>query len=134
MVHLYHDIFRHMLSFKDPRYERVRDGDSYMATPTRVFVVLPTYDDMYMEDREIERHFNMVNNLYYERKPIFLYTNRYYFNTLIRTSLLVCDGKPLMFRMSDAARDLEERDPRLAEMSLQCEACGPDLELYQCRR
>ena len=76
----------------------------------------------------------MVNNLYYERKPIFMYINRYIPGILNRTALLVCDGKPLMFLMSDVARDLEERDPRLAEMSLQCEACGPDLELYQRRR
>ena len=30
---------------------------------------------------------------------------------------------------------LEERlDPKLAELSFQCEACGPDLELYQRHR
>ena len=131
MVYLPRGVFKRILSFKDPRYGRVMGGDPYMATPTRVFNILPTVDGEYIYEQEIERYFDMVNRRYYERKPIFLYTNRYYLNTLIRSSLLVCDGKPLMFRMSDAARDLEE--PRLAEMTLQCEACGPDLELYQRR-
>ena len=35
MVYIAHDIFKHILAFKDPRYEGVRNGDPYMATPTR---------------------------------------------------------------------------------------------------
>ena len=38
MIRLSHDIFKHILTFKDPRYERVRNGDPYMATPTRVWI------------------------------------------------------------------------------------------------
>ena len=131
MVYLPQDVFKRMLSFNDPRYERVMNGNPYMATPTRVFNILPTHENFWICDRDIQRNFDMVNNLYYGRKPIFMYINRYIPDILNRTALLVCDDKPLMFQMSDAARDLEERDTRLAEMSLQCEACGPDLELYQ---
>ena len=37
MVYLPQVVFKHILSFKDPRYERVMNGNPYMATPTRVF-------------------------------------------------------------------------------------------------
>ena len=37
MVRLPHSVFKLILSYKDPRYERVRNGDPYMATPTRVW-------------------------------------------------------------------------------------------------
>ena len=134
MVYLPQDVFKRILSFKDPRYERVMNGPPYMATPTHVFNILPTRGNFWIYDRDIERNFDMVNNLYYERKPIFMYINRYIPGILNRTALLVCDGKPLMFLMSDAAQDLEKRDTRLAEMSLQCEPCRTDLELYQRRR
>ena len=32
-----HDIFKHILSFKDPRYEKVRSGEGFGKTPTRVW-------------------------------------------------------------------------------------------------
>ena len=37
MVRLPHSVFKLILSYKDPRYERVRNGDPFMATPTRVW-------------------------------------------------------------------------------------------------
>ena len=44
MVHLPHDIFRMILSYKDPRYERVREGgDPFGKTPTRVWYTRKEY-------------------------------------------------------------------------------------------
>ena len=37
MVRLPHDVFRYILSFKDPRYEKVRGSFPYKAALTRVF-------------------------------------------------------------------------------------------------
>ena len=42
MVYLSLNLFKYILSFKDPRYERVRNGDPFGATPTRVWY---TYDE-----------------------------------------------------------------------------------------
>ena len=43
MVYLPLSLFKHILSFKDPRYERVRNGDPFGATPTRVWY---THDEL----------------------------------------------------------------------------------------
>ena len=37
MVRLPHSVFKLILSYKDPRYERVRNEDPLNATPTRVW-------------------------------------------------------------------------------------------------
>ena len=37
MARLPHSVFKHILPFNVPRYEQVRNGDPYMATPTRVW-------------------------------------------------------------------------------------------------
>ena len=59
MVRLPHSVFKLILSFKDPRYERVRNGDPYMATPTRVWHTYEEhrkagntdpYEDVHMHD------------------------------------------------------------------------------------
>ena len=40
-----HDIFKHILSYKDPRYEKVRaPGDPFRKTPTRVWYTRREYE------------------------------------------------------------------------------------------
>ena len=134
MVYLPHDIFKRILSFKDPRYERVMNGDPYMATPSRVFYT--------------EGEFRTNRN-----KPvIFRHADEDDFSRYIDVHLYIHDINEagLFFSPMQYIRHLEssmdpidsddETDdviscsPKVAKTTLQCEACGPDLELYQRRR
>ena len=40
-----HDVFKLILPFKDPRYERVRNGDPYMVTSTRVWYTYSEFEE-----------------------------------------------------------------------------------------
>ena len=145
MVYLPQVVFKHILSFKDPRYERVMNGNPYMATPTRVFVV---------ERKEYRRYKRdgapWVERMQYTAiEPDFVYGN--YEVTTVRVSVHSLNevDRELHFDPLWHIRHLEantrpkpdSNDPDAAikcsykaiEMSMQCEACGPDLELYQRR-
>ena len=137
MVYLPHDIFRHILSFKAPRYGRVMNGDPCMATATRVLIIQHYCNGMRMNEDDIEDNFNMVRFRYRDTPvllPMFVCRDPFTFqyNPVESSRLLVCDGKPLMFDMSSAAWTVQWLyPPKLTKLSLQSEACDPDLELYQ---
>ena len=181
MVRLPHFIFKHILSYKDPRYERVRNGDPYMATPTRIWYtenefreerglgrddelkpfpsdwrVVPwglpfgapaiirsgpesvTTDPQY--DPE-EQSYN--NKTVLTRVELMVYrkywlSSRYFVDKYFTPKRWFSELAPYR-----ALRKYEKRwkgtppyicDKRAAKMSLQCEACGPDLELYEMMR
>ena len=63
MVYLSLNLFKYILSFKDPRYERVRNGDPFGATPTRVWYTYKEcnkaenpYKNVHMPDLPFEYH------------------------------------------------------------------------------
>ena len=63
MVYLPLSLFKHILSLKDPRYERVRNGDPFGATPTRVWYTYNEhnkaenpYKNAHMRDLPFEYH------------------------------------------------------------------------------
>ena len=143
MVYLPLSLFKHILSFKDPRYERVRNGDPFGATPTPVWY---TYDehnkteDPYkntrMRDLPIDYDWGSP---YIQRIGPEKQRRR---NSLRKVVIRAFEG---YFLAHAAHSETEFRgaalhefdwviEERLAELSLQCEACGPDLELYQRRR
>ena len=147
MVYLPQVVFKHILSFKDPRYERVMNGNPYMATPTRVFVVgweeyerhgcgdAPWVDRMQYTDFVRERDYGnyevvtQVGYSVYARNEV---DRELYFGPMRHIRLREANTRPKP----------DSNDPDAAikcsykaiEMSMQCEACGPDLELYQRRR
>ena len=147
MVYLPQAVFKHILSFKDPRYERVMNGDPYMATPTRVFVVERKEWLRYKHDGApwVERIQRKVTDFAFGFGVYYEYTE-------VRFSVMSINevDRELWLDPLWGVRgiaDLEyklhprRRDPDAAikcsykatEMSMQCEACGPDLELYQRR-
>ena len=141
--YLPHDVFRLILSFKDPRYERVRSGgDPFGKTPTRVWYT----------KREYRGRMDGVT-----RTPAIIYYGRT--ATSIVPSIEICVHKRYFtwwhadsvntFRVSNGIWTLgrtlhptfytSDDDnfpcaPLPVALSLQCEACGPDLELYQMLR
>ena len=148
MVYLPQVVFKHILSFKDPRYERVMDGNPYMATPTRVFVAgrkeWHRYKHLYplwlkrtdfQSDRPDE--FGDVGS-YVHSTEFCLDLNCYATNT----ELSLDPMRHIRHREAKIHPEDYYREPddaikcsyKAIEMSLQCEACGPDLELYQRRR
>ena len=141
MIYLPHDIFKHVLSFKDPRYERVMHGNPYMATPTRVFVITKKEFHRYnkvlpwLQRIEFERHHEGPDEL-----PKILHKVHYYRDTernLRLDSMWHIRRLEAKMHPQDYYRkpdDAIKCSYKAIEMSLQCEACGPDLELYQRRR
>ena len=145
MVYLPQAVFKHILSFKDPRYERVMNGDPYMATPTRVFVITGKDWRRYKTVPWVKREETQGT---VDEPPKILHCVKYYRDSERNLSLRCVD------RIDDREAMLRPRlyylfldqpiyyhDPNAAikcsykatEMSMQCEACGPDLELYQRR-
>ena len=140
MVHLPQVVSKHILSLKDPRYERVMNGNPYMATPTRVFVV----------EREEWRRYKR------DGAPL---VDRIQFRNIRNNE--ISEVSYCVFSLNEVDHGLrlsplwhikcleaklhpkpDSNDPGAAikcsykatEMSMQCEVCGPDLELYQRRR
>ena len=128
MVRVPHDVFRHILSFKDPRYENVRSGaskpcwrpwDRRFEEP-RDYTILGHYAELLHQNPQFrvyehgvssaeEKHFHIVGAV--ERLEDHL-------DGLYWAGETVPENLPLT----------------LDELSLQCEACGPDLELYDMLR
>ena len=135
MMRCPHDIFRHILSYKDPRYERVRSGgDPFGKTPTRVWYTLREYRKSRRYPLIVRRCSGDIT-VYNERIPrdtLFWNETEDEFR-VESTSRLELRMNPDMFDSGDEGADY--KCPRkLADVSLQCEACGPDLELYDMLR
>ena len=129
MVRCPHDIFRHILSFKDPRYERVRSGgDPFGKTPTRVWYTRREYlglTDGIKRTPAIIRYTHPVEIITYRRYFAWWHDDtenpfEVERGIWILEKMLVPD----MYAVSDNGAD--EKCPRkLADMWLQCEACDP---------
>ena len=151
MVYLPLSLFQHILSFKDPRYERVRNGDPFGATPTRVWY---TYDehnkteDPYKNTRmrdlpidydwgspyiqrigpEKQQHRNSLH------KVVITVFGRYFMAHGAHSEKVFHGGMLPDSDSDDETDDVIKCSNKVAKMSMQCEACGPDLELYHHRR
>ena len=137
------DVFRHILSYKDPRYERVRSGgDPFGKTPTRVWYTRREYfgfaDGVKRTPAIIrydpEYHWNPVVITTYSRYSAWWHVDtEWRFKVSQGIRRLELRMNPDMFDSDDEGADY--KCPRkLADVSLQCEACGPDLELYDMLR
>ena len=157
MVRLSHSVFKLILSYKDPHYERVRNGDPYMATPTRVWYTkderrqaTDPYKDASMYETPSDYHWGTpaIERVGPESQPQFL----------PRTDPIIARAKELLllwevelrvigkyyvayddnseYKFVPRKLELQDwKDEEAIEMlSLQCEACGPDLELYEMMR
>ena len=133
MVYLPQVVFKHILSFKDPRYERVMNGNPYMATPTRVFF---TRDEACDANKPaLFRHHDETDLSPYV--DVHFYINEIGENGSLFSPMqfirhLEASMNPI-FDSDDETDDVIKSSLKATEMSLQCEACGPDLELYQRR-
>ena len=115
-----HDIFRHILGFKDPRYEYVRNGGE---APTCVW-------RPWSRRFEETTYYNVrFGNYIEEEYPFF--------------DVYGPNDEHRRFNGARAVERLEEDRMDnysdltycpLVQISMQCEACGPDLELYQMLR
>ena len=136
MVRLPHDVFRYILSFKDPRYERARSSH-YLATPTRVWY---TYD----EHRKMIHPEPPHDVLYFYHGPPPILRQgperqlpEENWATPSKVHITVFEKSVVEYDEWSERRFrgfIERSGPRLDETSLQCEACGPDLELYEMMR
>ena len=133
MVYRPHVVFKHILSFKDPRYERVMNGNPYMATPTRVFF---TRDEACDANKPaLFRHHDETDLSPYV--DVRFYINEIgedgsFFSPMQFIRHLEASMNPII-DSDDEADDVIKCSNKVAKMSLQCEACCPDLELYQRR-
>ena len=157
MVRLPHSVFKLILSYKDPRYERVRNGDPYMATPTRVWYTenehsqaTNPYKDVPMYERPSSYHWGTPAIARFgpesQRKlnpwmqPSWVWFKEYML--LGKVSLQVIDRyfvryeehKQYGFKYPKLATSYWDAEEAIEMLSLQCEACGPDLELYEMMR
>ena len=120
-MYLPHDVFRRMLSFKDPRYEKVRSGASK-----------PCWRPWSRRFEE-PRNFKVCGHyIEFDEYPEFR----------------VYGVQDKRFHSAKAVEDLEDRldglywmgetptnrPPTLAQLSLQCEACGDDLFVHDYSR
>ena len=140
MVRLPHNIFKLILSFNGPRYECVMNGDPYMATPTRVFYTRGEHNYKNCTTPAIFRSDRV------RRFPWVPWVD-------IKVLLYICEihdcGPELEFMpmwgisclearleidSDDESDDVIRCSPKVSKMALQCEAFGPDLELYQRHR
>ena len=134
MVYLPQAVFKHILSFKDPRYERVMDGNPYMATPTRV---LFTRDEACDANKPaLFRHHDETDLSPYV--DVHFYINEIGENGSLFSPMqfirhLEASMNPIV-DSDDETDDVIKRSNKVARMPLQCEICGPDLELHQRRR
>ena len=142
MIRLPHDIFKHVLSFKDPRYERVMNGNPYMATPTRVFAT--TYEEYRRYNRVLPLLRRIEAPLPSDPELLGIWHDVFDFrniNDAERDLRLDCLEYIARLEVKLHPQDYYRKPDdaikcsyKAIEMSLQCEACGPDLELYQRRR
>ena len=142
MVYLPQVVFKHILSFKDPRYERVMNGDPYMATPTRVFVTTGKDYRRYKVPKIQRIEFQRTDSDSEgpdEVPDIRLQVS--YYRDHDRENLSLDPMRHITRREANTRPKPDSNDPdatikcsyKVIEMSMQCEACGPDLELYQRR-
>ena len=133
MAYLPQAVFKHIVSFKDPRYARVMNGDPYMATPTRVFF---TRDEACDANKPaLFRHHDETDLSPYV--DVHFYINEigeygFWFSPMQFIRHLENSMNPII-DSDDEADDVIKRSNKVAKMSMQCEACGSDLELYQRR-
>ena len=137
MVYLPQDVFKRILSFKDPRYERVMTGTPYMATPTRVFY---TRDEVcndtipalfrHHDENDLSPYADVliITFDFDERGILFSPMQVIRHLESIKNPIIDSDDE------TDETGDVIKCSIKATEMSLQCEPCGPDLELYQRRR
>ena len=134
MVYLPQVVFKHILSFKDPRYERVMNGNPYMATPTRVFF---TRDEACDANKPaLFRHHDETDLSPYV--DVHFYINEIVENGSLFSPMqfirhLEASMNPII-DSDDETDGVIKRSLKATEMSSQCEACGTDLELYQHHR
>ena len=125
MVRIPHDLFRMILSYKDPRYELVcSGGKSPSAHALKRYVFTVPHTEYHAGGGSITWG-----------GPQILVSVRTGESYVVVAKFCV-DRAALEF--ADVDSDVESVldyelnvDGRLAELSLQCEACGPDLELYK---
>ena len=133
MVYLPQVVFKHILSFKDPRYERVMNGDPFMATPTRVFF---TRDEACDANKPaLFRHHDETDlspyvDVHFYIDEIGEYGS--FFSPMQFIRRLEASMNPIIDSddEADEADDVTKCSNKVAEMSLQCEACGPELILF----
>ena len=138
-----HDIFRHILSFKDPRYEKVMaPGDGFGKTPTRVWHTRREYigrADGVCRTPAIVRYDDgcsllpVVKIVVYKRYEEWWHDHEQYpFRVNRGINMLERSINPDLYDYDGRADECCFRTH--AEMSLQCEACGPDLFVHDYAR
>ena len=118
-----HDVLKHILSFKDPTKQVGAKGG--IKAPSCVWYTwnqrLSAPRGAIILDYGPKRE--LVNVLYKEYSRGVMHVKRF--------SLLKTRSRYWLRSDDDRDSEADETCPtRLVEMSLQCEACGPDLELY----
>ena len=141
MVYLPQVVFKHILSVKDPRYERVMDGNPYMATPTRVFVITSKDYRRYKVPKLTRSEFQITDSDSEgpDEFPDIVHSVSNFRDSERNLSLRSVWRIGRREAMLHPEPDSDDPDAAIkcsykaTEMSMQCEACGPDLELYQRR-
>ena len=143
MARLPHDVFRLILSFKDPRYERARNGDPYEATPARVWATWKEFE----ENRS--RYTSLLPDPTYARRIVvrkceflMVYTGFSNFEFVERRIGGEYAVQSIEDRLNYLRKDPDELETladahytkRIGKLFWRCEACGPDLELYEMMR
>ena len=138
MPHIPHDVFRHILRYKDPRYEKVRAGvkaDSARALPplygtilkiilsfrAQHVLTLPLYPMTGYTRFVMTRH-------EWPTKTLLCIWDTDDIHTIVHQDELDCEPIQEYVLNSDPL----ERPP--SELWLQCKACGPDLFVYDYAR
>ena len=128
-----HEIFKHILSYKDPRYEKVRaPGDPFLKSPSRVWYTV----------NEFKRQKEVPLTIFRQRDESEGYGYNPWITLGVRNNPYWRGYNYRHFKAREGIRDIEMRmDPdmyiirgdadktcprKLAEMSMQCEACGDE--------
>ena len=138
MVHLPHTLFTHILSYKDPRYEKARSGIKTDVARTMPLNVDDELRRLGMGSALV-KHCMIKGKMYYKRieYPCDYGHLQIWRGTALDTIYTGCyvdgqpggDGEPV--RYFNLSSCYYRRPP--SELWLQCDACGPDLELYHKR-
>ena len=126
-MYIPHDVFKHILSFKDPRYKLVRGGGktpSAWAMPfeTGAFMDLRNPWDgntLFIWNQGAIEHHGKGQRQFIPNRM----TGGHCHNIIIYS---LYDTVDIVF---DTARCCLPNPPK-RDLWLQCEACGPDIELY----
>ena len=140
MVRLPHSVFKLILSYKDPRYERVRNGDPYEATPTRVWVTWEEFEEnrsRYTSDPTYAHRIVLR-----KCRILMVYAGFSNFEFVEKEFMGEYAAQTAEYHRNYLRMPPDRLDPltdahyttRNGILSRQCEACGPDLELYEMMR